>query len=143
MRTCQVLAAIAGSVLLAAGGCGFRDDVDPDEVLPALEKLPYEYSYRHVGRPPRTEGVVAGRARDRSGVTLDFAVVIHDLDDGRAESLPVVPHGLSGASCANYTVISNADEDPGATEEGRMRREMGIDIELAVRRLAPDFHCEG
>lgn len=128
---------------LAAAGCGGHE-VDPDEVPAALEKLPYEYSYRHVGRPPQIRRVVAGRARDASGVTLDFAVIVHGRGDGGPAQMPVVPHGLSGASCANYTFVSNDGDRSGLDRAGEERRlNMAIEIEHAVRDLAPDAHCEG
>jgi hypothetical protein len=70
-------------------------------------------------------------------------VVIHGSDD-RSDSLPVVPHGLSGGSCANYTVLSNANDDTRLPRrEALARQDIANDILLAVRRLAPDAHCEG
>lgn len=129
------------ALAVALPGCGPHDDVSAGDVLPALRTLGYTYKWRRVARPPGVEKVLAGRATDRRGTTLDFVVAVYD-GFPKGQPLPVVPHG-EGLSCANYALVDNS-ADPELSAGRRDRRiEMSARIDRALKRLAPGYHCEG
>jgi hypothetical protein len=129
---------------LAVSACGSDTTVEPDEVLPALRSVPgVTYRWRRVARPPAFDAVVAGRARDRTGVTLDFAVAVQ-APSGHVESLPIVPHGISGGTCAGYVFISDSGDTARLTRAQVDRKwTIANHIFAALDAKAPDAYCEG
>jgi hypothetical protein len=130
-------------------GCGSDKSVSRDEALAALRQLPYEVRYRAVPTPKGLDAVIAGRARDRSGASVDFAIVLGSGGGGdiaASRQLPVVPYmGTgSGSSLGNALVITNnIDPYPEPAAVTTRRNAIGNRIEEAIFAKEPGLPHEG
>jgi hypothetical protein len=127
---------------LTLAGCSPRHGVAGDAVVPALKSTGYRFAWRRAPRPPGVERVVAGRATDADGASLDFAIAIYH-GDPNGQPLPVVAHATGGISCANYTVIDNVGERSASGSLSKRRISIDVRLEEALKRQTRGYVCEG
>jgi hypothetical protein len=117
--------------------------VSGDELVPSLRATHYRFTWRKVPRPPGVERVVAGRATDSRGTTVDFAALVYDgIPEG--EPTPVVAHASdSSFGCANYRLLSNAQDASISLRMRSRRGDIERTIEDALKAHVRGYHCLG
>jgi hypothetical protein len=131
-------------IAVLAVGCGGSDEAD---VKDGLAKLPFDVEYRDTNVPEGAEGVVAGRATDTDGVTVDFAVTIADDPKSSVEAVEVPGGGSQGYyhdNGAGFYYNSNGyphfHPKDSALQE-KQRREMKFAIEGAACQAILGHSC--
>jgi hypothetical protein len=154
MRVLDDRAAVVSAILVAAllvGGCGGFEELSPGRIgvadaRGAIEGAGYTIAYRKV---PDVEGyaALAGRATDRRGRRVEFAVVV-DLDgpyEGGDEEAkggspqPPVVRGVEGPAASS--VIGNAFWVIQPQSDSRAELRMAVRIERAIQdEFGPPFN---
>ena len=82
----------AGVVMGCGGDNASSQTAQMKQAETALRALPYRYRLRDVEAPPGAAGAIAGRATDRHGVGVDFAVTV---GSPKTVAVPLVGKGAA------------------------------------------------